>query len=117
MLFFQEACKPSAKLFVAGDGGDGLVLPDPACSNYRAFETIGRLLLKCLIDQRALHVRFAPSLFKYLLDIEPTLADLRLFSNSLYKHGVEFVLTHVGNVSDVDGIEYTPVRLCCSNVL
>lgn len=113
-LFFQEVCKPDAKMFIEGSS-NGFVLPAPSCTNFRAFEAVGRLLLKCLIDERAVRVRFAPSLFKFLIDIEPTLEDLRLFSSSLYRHGAEFVLTHVGDISKIDGIEYTPV--CVSRYL
>eukprot|EP00040_Diaphanoeca_grandis_P033352 m.204173 g.204173 ORF g.204173 m.204173 type:complete len:1153 (-) comp32880_c2_seq2:143-3601(-) len=45
----------------------------------RLYEAVGRLLVKAIFDGISVPVRLAPSVFKYFLDQEPTLADLELF--------------------------------------
>ena len=97
-LFFDKVSAPECKMFC--DDGAHVVLPvedAPAATeskteakaavvicNDKAFFCVGVLLLKCLIDERPVGVRFAPSLFKYLLDLPPALVDLAEFSSSLH---------------------------------
>lgn len=107
-LFFDAIADPKNGMFEAGDNEQGLMLPDLKAQVLDSFEMVGRMLLKCLIDKRPVRSRFAPSLFKFLLDIEPDLEDLRLFSQSHYNSGAKFVLSYAGDVSEL-GIEYTPV--------
>lgn len=51
-------------------------LPDETA---RTYEGVGRMLAKVLFDGRSVPARFAPSLYKYMLDLPPNLHDLDTF--------------------------------------
>ncbi len=60
-------------------------LPNPEITGPNStnhYRGIGKLLCKSLIDGRPLPTRFAPSLFKFLLNLKPNLKDLESYDRT-----------------------------------
>jgi len=60
----------------AGRPGTGAEL---SSKERRRYEAVGRLLSRCVLDERPVPARFAPTLWKHVLGLPPTLSDLRSF--------------------------------------
>lgn len=97
-------------MFKSADGET--VLPNEGCTDLSRFELLGAMLLKCLVDRRPVSVRFNPAVFKFLLDLKPSLADLELYSKDLAR-GAKFVLQSPTDLAE-SGLKYTTV---CSPAL
>ena len=92
-LVFTQLCAaegapagvPTALFECAGDGeGMPTFLPTKDDSSddeevMAYYEGVGRLLVRCIIDQRPVPVRFAPSFYKFLLHLPVNLHDFDAF--------------------------------------
>ena len=80
VLFFSELTAPGSMMFERGGGAAPLFLPARDAAP-EAFEGVGRLLLKAVIEQQPVPLALAPSGLKYMLgkESELSLDDLLAF--------------------------------------
>ena len=76
--FFSGLCS-KRDLF---EGAAGFVLPRSDCGDLESLRMVGGLLGRCIVDRCSVGQFGAPSLFKFLLDISPSLVDLEVFDSS-----------------------------------
>ncbi|KAK3281611.1 hypothetical protein CYMTET_10606 [Cymbomonas tetramitiformis] len=84
-------------------------LPAKDNRELHTFRMIGRILVKSIIDRRPIPMRLAPSVFKYLLGIRPTLRDLELYDRTLATTLREVLLRPAGNLHLFLGEDQRPV--------
>jgi hypothetical protein len=80
-------------------------LPSSKNMDLHTYRMIGRILVKSIIDGRPIPARFAPSFFKYLLGIEPSLRDMELYDRTLATSLQAVLLKPVANL----GIFFEPI--------
>jgi len=80
-------------------------LPSSKNMDLHTYRMIGRIMVKSIIDGRPIPARFAPSFFKYMLGIEPSLRDMELYDRTLATSLQAVLLKPVANL----GIFFEPV--------
>jgi E3 ubiquitin ligase SMURF1/2 len=84
-LLLQAICDPSAGLFVVNDSYRYFFDPTATSpAQLRQYRAVGRLLAKAILDEQVLPFQFCTPLFKMLLGIPLSQADVRDVDDQIY---------------------------------
>ena len=83
-IFFKKLCDPKYGLMESFAGN---VLPMPECKDVAVFNTIGKILAKCVLDKVKIPSRyFNSSFYKFLVDELPDIRDLNSYHPAYTQH-------------------------------
>lgn len=94
--FFKQIVDPKYGIFECSDNNEKILyLPKSSYKDIKVLKTIGKIMIKCIYDQRVIPEIFPPCLFKYFLDIKVIFRDLEIYDKQMSHSLNQIMLTSI----------------------